>query len=446
MKNLNDSEKLLNTYLSSNSILIIDAVSSSRTNIASCLVKFGANRSRMTLVGSIQEAREELKKTKHKIIFADFMVGKESSLDLIQMQRALHENEGIKDSIFVLVTANASQSAVAQAAEEDVDTYIIKPYTLDSMKTALESAVMTKLQPNLYLQLIDTGKNLLFKGDHKSAIEKFREAKDQTETPTLACFYMGQAEFMMKSLNNAEESYLDGLQYNKIHYKCLAGMFDLLYQQERYPDAYDVMKRLAQYFPANPKRLGTVLRLSVMTRNFQDVDSFYRIFVEIDERSEELVKHMVSALAVTGRFFLQQKLNPLATEVFENAAISAAGRTQYLLYIIEALVEYGLYEEADPFLRRLNKLAPGSDEAVIARYLTLSPTHDIKDVVNEGRNIVRRGIKNPRVYEKLILASAFAGYRDDAINLASEACKKWPEKARFFLRSLSPEEVRQIRL
>jgi len=398
----------------------------------------------MALVGSIQEAREELKKTKPKIILADFMIGKESSLDLIQLQRKLHEQEKIKDSIFVLVTSNASQSAVAQAAEEDVDTFIIKPFSLNTMKDALEAAVKIKLQPSLYLRLIDEGKELLFKGDYPAAIEKFKAAMDQHQTPTLACFYYGQAEYMLKALDAAESKYLNGLSFNKIHYKCLVGLFDLMYQEKRYSDAYDVMKRLAQYFPANPKRLGTVLRLSVLTNNFQDVDFYYKIFVEMDERSEELIRHMVSALAVTGRYYLRQKIYPRAIEVFENAAISSAGRGMYLLYIIEALAEYSLLKEAEPFVSRLQKVAPGSSEVSAAKFLTLDPEMNAKDVVNKGRSILKDGVENPRVYEKLIIFSIRAGYRDAALELANIARKKWPERTKYFIRGFSAEELKQL--
>ncbi len=439
-----ESEKILKDYFSKNHVLIIDPISSGRTNVASCISKFGAQRNKMSLVGSLNEAREELKKFKPKVIFAEFMVGKESSLDLIQMQKQLFEQEKIKDSFFVLVTSNASQSAVARAAEEDVDTFIIKPFSLDAMKKALENSVKLKLFPSLYLKLIDEGKEFMFKGDYTSAIACFSKAMTENATPTLACFYYGQAEFMQKALAAAEGKYMDGLSFNKIHYKCLVGLFDLLNDEKRYTDAYDIMRRLAQYFPANPKRLAQVLRLSVLTNNFQDVESYYKIFIEIEERNDELVRYMCSALAVTGRYYLRQKVYPRAIEVFESAAISAAGRAGFLLYIIETLVEYGMYKESTPFLGRLQNLAPGSKEVVAAQFLTLDASVNVRDVVNRGRGVLKDGIEHPSVYEKLINCSIKAGYRDSALELANEARKKWPEKSKYFLQGFSPEELKSI--
>ena len=47
---------------------------------------------------------------------------------------------------------------MARAAEEDVDTFIIKPYTASMLKQALSAAVVSKLKPSLYAQLIEQGK------------------------------------------------------------------------------------------------------------------------------------------------------------------------------------------------------------------------------------------------------------------------------------------------
>jgi CheY-like chemotaxis protein len=444
MADLEEQEKVLSKYLSENQVLIIDAISSGRKNISSCLTKFGSPRSQITMAGSIHEAREEIQKSKPKVIFADFMIGKESSLDLIQFQKAQYEKQGVKDTLFVLVTSNASQSAVAQAAEEDVDTFIIKPFSLDTMKKAVARTVYAKINPTTYMQTIEEGKQLLFEGKYRDAAETFKKAIDLDEKPTLAYFYHGQADYMAKALEAAEKSYQNGLSLNNIHYKCLVGLFDLLHGENRFDDAYEVMKKLANYFPANPNRLSSVLRLSVQTKNYDDVDAYYRIFVEIESRSDELVKYMCSALAVTGRHYLQSNSVPKAIQAFESGAISAAGRAKYLLYMIEALAEYGLVKETEPFLKRLKYAGHSGPEMATAQFITLDESTTPVDVVNRGRNLINDGIEHPAVYEKLIHNSIQAGFKDSALELAKKAMTKWPERAKQFLRGFTAEELKSI--
>lgn len=441
-----ESDKLVRDYLSKNRILIIDSVSSARVSLAVVLNKFGAQRNMMSLVGSLAEAREDIKINKPKVIFSDFMVGNESSLDLLQYLKAEFDKEKIKDNLFVLVTANGSQSTVARAAEEDVDTFVIKPYSTDTLRRALTTTVQQKLFPSLYMQLVNEGKELLFASQYDKAIELFAKAMNENPHPTLACFYYGQAEYMKKAFAVAEGKYMDGLSHNKIHYKCLIGLFELLYQEKKYTDAYEVIKKLAQYFPANPKRLASVLRLAIMTDNYQDMEGYYRIFVKIDERSDELIRYMCSALVVTGKYYLRQKIRSRGVEVFENAAISAGGRVGFLLYIVEALVDQKMLAECDQFISRLQSLAPASKEFQAASFLVMSLKEQVKEAIHVGRTLLKDGIEFPSVYEKLIIQSIKGGYRDAAMDLAKIASQKWPDKRQTFLYGFDPNELKGTEL
>ncbi len=436
-----ESEKLLRDFLSKNKILIIDSVSSGRVSLAASLTKLGANRQQMALVGSLEEARDELEKNKPRIIVSDFMVGNNASLDLIQVQKQIMEKEQVKDTLFVLVTSNASQSTVARAAEEDVDTFVIKPYSMDMLKKALSLTLKQKIFPNQYMQLINEAKELMVAGNLDKAEELLTLALKEHRQPTLACFYLGQVEIMKQALLAAEGQFMDGLSYNKIHYKCLVGLFDLLYAEKKYLESYDVIKRLSQYFPANPKRLASVLRLAIMTDNFQDMEGFYRIFVKIDQRTDELIRYMCSALVVTGKYYLRQKIKTRAVEVFENAAVSAGGRVGFMLYVVEALVDFKMYEEIAPFVRRMQALAPTSKEFLAAQYLAIGPKVDVKDAIHQGRSVLKEGVEFPSVYERLILQSIQGGYKDAAFELAKFAIQKWPNKRNNFTHGFDPAEL-----
>lgn len=71
-----------------------------------------------------------------------------------------------KKSLSILITANSSQSAVrARAAgKKDVDSFIIKPYTLESLERALLNAAIQKISPSEYVMRIEEGKELMLQG------------------------------------------------------------------------------------------------------------------------------------------------------------------------------------------------------------------------------------------------------------------------------------------
>jgi CheY-like chemotaxis protein len=430
-----DKDDFVRTFLEANDILIVDSVSSARVILTVLLAQLGAKRSRMALVGTMEEARSEIKRLKPKIIFCDFMIGQESGLDLIQAQKDAH-GEKVKDCLFVLVTNNGSQSAIAQAAEEDVDTFVLKPYTAKSFQEALSEAIKNKTQPSDYFRVIAKGKEYLSQGVIDQAIEQFSRAKSLNEKPSLACFYLGQADLLRKEIINAGDDYRQGLIYNKIHYKCLVGLFDVLLGQKKYVEAYDVVKKLAQYFPANPTRLASVLRLAVMTNNYEDIDSYYEIFTQFESRSDELVRYVCSALAVSGKYFLTRKTQRRALESFNKIAASCAGRIQYMRYAVEAMIEFDCHDEASQYLERFPPDLRASPDYLVSSLLIAGATRQSGEVIQLARNLINQGIEQAGVYQLLIQHSAKSGLDDSAEELVHSARIKWPLQAGLFSESL----------
>ncbi|MGZ3709582.1 MAG: response regulator, partial [Bdellovibrionota bacterium] len=131
MANAPDFNQIFSKFLAVNSVVIADSSSTSRSYLANLLVKMGAKTSSIGLASSFEDALEEIARVKPKIIICDYDLEKRCGLDLLQEQRK--QNPDAKDRLFILVTGNSSQTAVARAAEEDVDTYIIKPFTAETL-------------------------------------------------------------------------------------------------------------------------------------------------------------------------------------------------------------------------------------------------------------------------------------------------------------------------
>lgn len=426
-----DDLQIFSKFLSENSILIADTNASARASLASVLIRLGASPGQVALASGYDDAEQVIAAKKPRIIFCDFYLGTRSGIDLLQDQRKFYADN--QTCLFVVVSNNTSQAAVARAAEEDVDTFILKPYTMESLKRTLLQAVVSKLRPSDYMKLVLEGKQFLVMGQIDRAIELFDKAIDLDPKPTLACFYRGQAEVMKEALQVASSKFKEGLSYNKIHYKCLTGLYDILLGEKRYDEAYDVVKRVAQYFPANPKRLASVLRLAILTKNYEDIESYYRLFVLLDSRSEELVRYICSALNVTGKYYLSRQTKTRALELFEKSAVSSAGRTKFIRYIIETLLDYNMVQEAAPFLKRFPPESHAGEDYLSTEYVLKAYEGAPRaDVIQNGRKLVARGIESSLVYEILITHSVQAGYIDASEELFRVAIEKWPEnRARF---------------
>ena len=416
--------KAFEEYLSSRKVLIADPNRSSRTGIARTLSEMGARTSNITMCDNFDEALEAVKTIKPEIIVADYDFGKAGGLTLIQEQR-LHQM-GNKLSLAMIITGNTSQSAVAQAAEEDVDTFILKPYTVEGLKKGIMNAAIMKLFPSNYLKTIASGKELLHSGKPAEALAIFIEAKKLDTKPTLACFYAGQAELMKKAMEEAGGNYKDGLTYNKIHYKCLVGLFDMLMERKAYQEAYDCMKKVAQYFPANPNRLASVIRLAVMTKSVEDMERYYQIFIGLDTRSPELTKYICAGLIVCGKYYIKTKNNSRALDLFRKAAVSGAGNVKFLREIISTLIEYKMTKDASEFLGRFPADLRKGTDFLTCQYMIASAESPPSLVVESGRNLLKADVHEPMIYECLIKASLKVKLTDYAETLLLESKKRWP--------------------
>jgi CheY-like chemotaxis protein len=422
--------ELFTKFVQSTHTLVADPNGSSRARLGFTLSELGAKQNAISFASTYEEASQIIAEKRPRLILCEFALGPHSGLDLLMEQRKLRPE--LKECVFALITGNTSQSAVAAAAEEDVDTFIIKPYTLDSLKRTLTKAAIAKLYPSEYVKAIEKGKAELFGGKVDEALKTFDHAITLDPKPALACFYKGQAEDIKAALDTATKDFKKGLTFNKIHYKCLIGLYELMMKRKDYKEAYGVVKRVAQYFPANPKRLASVLRLAIMTESYEDVEAYYRIFTMIENRNDELIKYICSALIVTSRYYFMNKYNTRALELLEKAAISSAGKTSFLRYIIELMVEFDKHEEAKGVLKRYPPELQKGPEYQSMDLLIARKSLDTGILLQKGREMLKAGIQTSTIYEIMIEASARAGLSDSVGELIRAASKKYPDHAAKF--------------
>ncbi|MEW6055877.1 MAG: response regulator [Bdellovibrionota bacterium] len=418
-------------YIETRKILIADPSASARSGLFKVFNDLGAKTSQITLVNSFKQGVEQITALKPHIVVAEYELGRRCGLDLLQAQREQDPGTA-KQMIFVIATANTSQTAVAKAAEEDIDAYIIKPFTVEIVRKTLMKAAFSKLHPSPYLAAIDAGKASLEEGRLDEAENQFAKAITLDPAPALAYYYLGQVKFIRKITEEARGSYSQGLEYNKIHYKCLVGLYELLMAQRDHSQAYEVVKKISQYFPANPKRLGEVLRLAIMNAKYEDVERYYGIFINIDERDDILIKYICAALVVCGRYYLEAGSRIRALELFQKAAATGTGRVKILREIVQVLVDHGLAKEARNFLNKFPAESHTSEDYLIMRFqiLNLEGNHSL--LISEGRDLLAKGLRDPRLFTIMLNRSAEANLDMAVDNIYNDAIRFFPERKTEF--------------
>lgn len=415
-----DKKLIVQDYLTSHSVLIVDKNSSSRSRLLKVMVDLGTKRNMIHTAGTMSEATEIMQANKIGLVLSDYFVGGGSGFDLFKVVREKFSNN--KNLCLILVTSNISQTAVAKAAEEDVDSFIIKPYTMQSIQENLISTISAKIKPSPYIVKIEKGKEAMAKGQYAEACKIFEEAIPLHSRPSLAMFYYGQAQYLMTDKEQAKNKYNKGLSFNSIHYKCLLGLFDIFMKDQKHEEAYQVVKKIAKYFPANHERIGQIIRLAIITKNYEDMESYYEIFTQLEERNSQMVNYVGAGMFVAGKWYLMEGRASMAMKVFDKIAVSCSEFTKFLRAIVTVLIEHGKTEDASKFMSRFQAGSLDDEDFLVSDYLVKAATPGAESslIIQKGMDLYNKNIKDYHCLKLLVGAMESQGLADKAAQYAQE--------------------------
>lgn len=409
-----DKKEVFKKFMEVSEILVVDKNPGSRSRLLKIVTDLGAKRHLIHTAGSLIEASDILDSKKITLVLSDYIIAGGSGFDLFKMIREQQPNN--KKLCLVLVTSNISQTAVAKAAEEDVDSFIIKPYTLQSIHENLISTIMAKIQPSEYVQKIDAAKKHIKAGELNEAETLLKTAMGLNPKPALALFYLGQVEYMRQFVDKAQGSYQEGLSFNTIHFKCLVGLYELFMKDNKFTEAYQIVKKISKYFPANPDRLTQIVRLAIRTENYRDMQFYYEVFTSLDERPSILTNYIGAGLFISGKYLLNNGDTEAAVQYFDNIAVSCSEYTKFLRAIITFLSERDMAKDAENYLSRFPISAKNEDDYIISDFLLSAKMgYEPSKVVKLGLDVYNRKIRDVEVMKALIKAMEMNGYKQEKL-------------------------------
>jgi two-component system, chemotaxis family, chemotaxis protein CheY len=114
-------------------VLIVDDFQSMRRIISTCLKQLGFNNIFEAING--EDALRILGKRKVGLIVSDWNMPKINGLELLKAVRA---DDNLKGIPFLMLTTEGHKENVVEAVQAGVSNYIVKPFTLETLKTKLE--------------------------------------------------------------------------------------------------------------------------------------------------------------------------------------------------------------------------------------------------------------------------------------------------------------------
>ncbi len=418
-------------FIRDKSLLIVDTSPRVLDYMSSLFRSMGALEKNISLASDFLSAKRETERQKPHVVISDYDLDSKCGLGLIHVQRKQYE-ANTNSTLFILITGNSSQMAIAKAAEEEVDAYVLKPFTGGILRDTILKAAAAKTSPTEFEKKIDQGKALLHEEKLDEAYKTFDDARALHNAPALAYFYLAQVEIARNQPDKAQEKYLQGLRCNRIHYKCMTGLAEVLTERKLHADAYAVIKRLSHYFPPTPQRLTAMLKLAILTHNYEDVERCHRIFLTLEDKTDELIKYICAALVICGKYYIQKNIKSRSLDLFQRAAKIAGSGTRVLREVLMILLDLKLDQEARDFLKMFPVAARNSNDYLTVSYLVEDRFSKGPEMIVKGQELIDRGINDPTIYRILVQRALEGGLKPVAEEYVRVATEKWPEKEKDF--------------
>lgn len=437
---MSDNRPLIQRFLEEQYCLIVEPSQAFASTVQFCLAGLGVKSGMILTARKYADACKMIADKKPKLLITEYEIERQFGLALVEMQ----EHHYAEDSrISMVVTKNSSDSVVAEAAEEQVDAFLLKPFSADALSEKIKGVLDRKTNPSPYVSKIRDGKVLLSNKDYVGAVREFKAAKSLHEKPTLACYYAGSVMQNHAKWDPALLEFREGRQYQPLHYKCLIGEFEVLISQKRFAEAHQLVAPIKNNYPLTPRRLGQLIMASIFTKHFEEIMPYFQLYSALETRSQELNKITSMAMFTAGRHYLEVKDIAQATQLFEKGAIVAAREFTYLERVITELLQAKAIDAAQDFLGKAQASTVGTPEHNRLAFKVDLHVLSRSQMIERARKLVQNGEATPDLYKTIVELMVTDGKVTLAESVIARAVQEFPDlRASLFaiLESKSPKQ------
>jgi DNA-binding response OmpR family regulator len=420
--------------------LIVEPSQTFSASIQQCLNEMNLSIGQVITARKFEDAKRVIHERKPKIVITEYEVEAKFGLTLLETQGDYHDE---LNRVSIIVTRNTTDSAVAEAAEEEIDAYILKPFSPDNFTYKFLEILDRKVRPSEYAKKIRSGKKLFAANQLEAALGEFIESKKLDKKPTLACYYAGQVYQVRGEFQKALAEYREGRTYQPLHYKCLMAEFEELITREGYKEAYRLIPLIKANYPVTSHRLGQIFIAAVFTQHFDEIADYFQLFLKMEGRTPKLVQLTSLALLTAGRYFLGKNDTARACEYFEMGVLASSRDIRYIEKIVHDLLQANAIKEAEYFLAKVQPHDVGTPEHARLAFKVDRHVLTPEQTIEKGRKIVSAGQGTPEVYEILVKTLALAGKEPMAESIISRALEDHPELRAPLYKVLS-ENLRKL--
>ncbi len=282
--------------------LIVDDMDNMRRSIKAMLklIKFGK---RYYEAENGLEAWEILNTDHLQIdfIISDWLMPKMNGTELLSQIRM---SKKLRETPFLMITADANQSIVAEAAENDVDAYLTKPFVTSTLEQKIKDLLKQAQNPSKVTLLLKKSAIWREKGKLDNAIECVQKAAEINPRSSRPFRELGRLFLKKNDFKKAAEHFKKAISVNRLDvpsYHYLGQIYFKLGSQDK---AIKYFSKALDLSPRNSDRAIKVATLLLKNSNLKESEKIFKIVLRNNQDNLDLYEDIADLCLEYGLYKL----------------------------------------------------------------------------------------------------------------------------------------------
>ena len=266
----------------------------------------------------------------------------------VELLSRIREDSDLRDLPVVMVTAEANSEIVAEAAESEIDAYILKPLTAKSLGDKISSVIEKANNPPPVVRHLKKSRNLEEDGDVDAAIEEVKLAMNADPLSSRPIRELGHLYAKKNDLENAEEWLLKAAEMNSLD------VFAFHHLGELYLKKNDIEKASAFFDKAmniSPRHVGRGINFGKILVQKNMIEKAIKVF----DKAIGLSDNSLAMQEEIADFCLQNGMEEYAIQLWDTVLSHMPSRYDIMLKLGICHERRGNCREALTYLMNAEK-------------------------------------------------------------------------------------------
>lgn len=366
-------------------VLIVDDMENMCKSIRNMLkiLNFGSSYS---LAYNGEQALKIMKTKNFDLAIMDWNMPKMKGIELLENIR---NDKKFRDMPVIMVTAESNKEIVAEAAESDIDAYILKPLTVKSLESKVKAVIDRSNNPPEFMILLRKSRAYAESGDITNAIEMAKKAVQAEPKSSRPIRVLGSLFYEKEDYSNAERCFLKAIKMNRLDVFAYHHLGEIYLKKNDIESAGKFFERAMKISPRHYSRAYNFAKILISNKNISKAkplfskvfelsedpivekeevafiymkQGFYEDALELFEELEFAYPQRLDILHVMARIYNNFNQPKKVIKYAEKALNIDPENFETNLLLAKAHMATKQVMRADELLRKLSKIAPENQE------------------------------------------------------------------------------------